>query len=80
MNAHNFFAIGPILEIFMGEINEILYFLSPRKKRVKKVPKKVYLDLDKTFPKFLKIEIFLPNQIYHTPFTLFTTFAKNLKK
>ena len=80
LNSYNFFAICPIAEIFMGEIDKYLYFLTPTKKRVKKVPKGVFFNLIKKLPKILKMKKNFESQIYHTPFTLFTLFDKILKK
>ena len=80
LNVNNFFAICPIPEIFMEEIDKVLYFLTPTKKRVKKVPKGVFLNLSQKVAKILKMKIFFEIQIYHTPFTLFTLFDKILEK
>ena len=64
----------------MGKEAQMLCFTSPQKKRVKKVPKGVYLKGQQKVRKSAKIDFFLRIQIYRTPFTLFTIFDKILRK
>ena len=61
----------------MVEIDELLYFMIPNKKRVKGVQKGVFLDLEQKVRKFSKMKKKFGIHIYCTPFTLFD---KNLRK